>query len=549
MSEITFKNGQPVPPKRKRKKSVFARIFWPLFTIFILLPIALVGILFALLYDSTHTPIKYREDYTVQEVFNDVITHSLDTTVTEHLMRVRVTEDALNQLFHNVTYQEGKKTIEFINNLYIKINEKNYVFCVEVDLYGFFKTRVFFTTKLKVTEEDIIFKLTDIKIGHLAGLANLAKFIAQNANISDINKIFHDNGFNMELDINTLSIVYPKANLIEDLGNAFPESESGYVTLLSDIILNDKFTSILPNNEKALEVQFNLENMRPTSEIYNIENYTMPDGYLNTLLSDAAAKVKHYLETNVITPDHAQAVAHYYVSGYDYISEEQKAIVDGYLSSSAISVAADTYSYEVPNSDNLATIASSQLSHYPTGADLYEVIYNTNQIDRALSQATSIGEVIIFKSKDEEGNYTVNYISLDRITNVIDAGNNMFFLMLSMNFNGYDIGLSLKTSMDLTTTPFGQVEFHIEDMYIGDEAMSDTAKSFFIDIVKDSIEDGAFDEVVTIKTVDDELYLNINLVSILATHNITEEDGYSTSYELSEQTATTPGQVKFKAYR
>lgn len=545
MSEITFKNGQPIPPKRK-KKHVFAKIFWPLFSIFVLLPLVLVGLFFGLFYDSTHTPIKYRDNYPNQEVFNDIITHSLDNTTTDHQMQVRLTEDALNQLFYNVMHpDEAEQNIPFVNNLYIKITDSNYVFGVEVDLYGFFKTRVFLTTKLTLTEEDIIFKVTNIQIGRVAGLDNLAKFILERVNLPDINQIFHDRGIHMDLDLKKLILKYPKENLIEDLGNSLGETLSGYLILLKEVILNDQLTTILPNHDKALEVDINLENMRPTSATYNIENYVMPDGYLNTILPNSMNKVKTYLESNVIAPDDAQAVANYYVSGYQYIDDQQKAKVNPYLEAHTIEEATDTYVYEIPNYENLATIAGAQLSHYPAGSSYYEVMYTTNQIDRALSQTTAIGETILFKSKDEEGNYTVNYIALDRVTNVIDAENDAFFLTLSMNFNGYDVGLSLKTTMDTETNVFGEVHFEILDMYVGDVSLSADAKSYFMEIVTKSIQEGAFNDVVTLVNEGETIYLKINLLSVLNSHNIYEEDGYVTSYELLPQTATEPGRVKF----
>lgn len=550
MAEVTLKNGQPVPPRRKRRKSVAARIIIALLVVFIGIPLLLVGLIFALFYDSVHTPIKYRLNYPNEEVFNDIITHSLDYTESLHQMRFRVTEDALNQLFHNVIYNDEDELIfDVVNNLYVKINNSNYTFALELNLYGFFRTRVFLTTKLEVTEDVVIFKVVDLRVGRVGKLNNLSKILTKFFQLPDFNKLLQDNGFHMELDIANLSLKYPRDRLFEDLSTSLGESASGYLNLFTEVMFNDNFTTIIPNSEKAIELCVNLESMRPTSEIYHITGYEMPQGYLDELLPNSINKVKGYLETNAIAYEDADAVANYYVKGYEHLDSGYKSKVNNYLSSHAIDEATDTYDYDIPNSDNLATIAGSQLSHYPSGASYYEVTFNTDQIDRALAQAGAIGTTILFKSKEEDGTYTLNYIALDRVTNVIDAGNDCFFLTLSLNLNGYDVGLSLKTAFDHSYDIYGKARFILEDMYVGDVAISDECKEFFMDMITDAIQDSAADNVVSLETSSGKVYLKIDLVDILTAHDVTEEEGYVTSYEMVAQTATEPGTLFFKAQK
>ena len=549
MAEVVLKNGQPVPQKKKRKKSVAARIIIALLVIFFGIPLLLVGLVYALFYDSVHTPIKHRLNYPNEEVFNDVITHSLDYTESLHQMRLRVTEDALNQLFHNVTHNEDDELIfDVVNNLYVKINKSTYTFVLEVNLYGFFKTRVFLTTKLQVTDDDVIFKVTNLKVGRVGKLNNLSSIITKFFKLPDFNKILEDNGFHMTLDIANLSLKYPKENFFEDLSNSLGESASGYLSLFTEVMFNDNFTTIIPNSEKAIELNVNLENMRP-SEIYHITGYEMPQGYLDELLPAAINKVKGYLESDTITLEDAEALTNYYVKGYEHIDGDYKTKVDGYLSSHAIDEATNTYDYDIPNADNLATIANSQLSHYPSGSSYYEVTYTTNQIDRALAQAGAIGTTILFKSKEEDGTYTLNYMAFDRVTNVIDAGNDCFYLTISISMNGYDVGLSLRTAFDHSFDSYGKARFVLEDMYVGDVAISSSAKEFFMDLITQAIEDSASSNVVSLETDGDTLYLKVDMVDILNAHNVTEENGYATSYEMTAQTATEPGILTFKAQK
>ena len=548
MSTITFKNGQPIPPKRKKRKSVIGRILVALLILVVALPLLLVGLVFGLFYDDTHTPIKYREDYPNEEIINDAITHSLDYCAVDHQVRLRITEQLINQLFYNVLYSgEDNAVGDIMKNLYVKITNKNYIFGVEVDLYGYFKTRLLLTTKLKVTDEDVIFKITDIQLGRAKGLNKLAEFIMQYIPLPDINKVFHDNGFNMELDLKKLSLTYPKENLYEDLSKSLGESDDPYLSLFTEMIFDNDFLTILPNNEKALEFNVNLENLRPNDDTYHITGYELPAGYLDTYLSNSMNKVEEYLESEVINPDHAQAVANYYVKGFDHLDESDKAIVDPYLQSHAINEATDTYNYELNSEDDLTYIAIAQLAPYGLGSTHYEAEFTTDQIDKALSQASVIGTTVLFKAKDEENNYTANFISVDRVNNVIDATCDGFMFALSINFNGYDVALSLKTTFDDEFSEFGKVKFNVENFYIGNKPLSPETKNTFMEVISSAIEDGAFSDTMSFHIDGDNSYILLDLTNILEARGVTASNGYTTEFTLLEQTATTPGKLHFVA--
>ena len=546
MSTITFKGGRPIPQKPKKKKSLFARIFWPIFIVIFVLPIVSAGVLVALVYDDTHIKVNCREEYPNEELFSDIITHSLDYTAEQHQMRLRLTEDALNQLFYNAMHKDGEPSIELIRNFYVKVTKKNYIFGLEVDLYGWYKTRLQLTTKLTITDEDIIFKVTDIQLGKLKGLDKLATFIIERVDIPDINKVFQENGFNMTLDLKKLTLTYPKESLFEDLTKSFGDSDNAYTSLFTEIMFNDNYLTILRNNEKAVEFNINLENMRPTSETYNITGYQMPEGYLNTILPNSMNKVKTYLDSDAISVDNAQSIANYYVRGYDYLDESDKSVVNSYLTSHAIDEATDTYNYEISPSENLLSIATAQLVHYGMAANYYEVDYSTDQIDRALSQASVIGTTILFKAKDLESGYITNYIAVDRISNIVDYQNGGFYIAISLNFNGYDVALTMKTVTDSSHNVFGQVKFDVEELYIGNEPLSEATKTMFLDVISSAMQDGAFGSAMSYHSEGGNQYLLIDLTDALTSMGISEAAGYATSFEILEQTATTPGTLKFE---
>ena len=546
MSVITFKGGKPIPQKPRKKKNLFARIFWPIFIVVLVLPIVSAGVLVALIYDDTHVKTNCRDNYPNEEVFSDVITHSLDYTEEQHQMRLRLTEDVLNQLFHNVMYKDGDKS-EILNNFYVKITNHEYIFGIEFDLYGWYQTRLLLSTKLKVTEEDIIFKVTDIQLGRISGLDEIAKFIISHVEMPDINKVFEENGFNMTLDLSKLTLTYPKESLYEDLIEVLGDSDNVYVSLITDILFNDNYLTILPNCEKAVEFNVDLENMRPTSETYNIEGYEMPEGYLDELLPNSMTMVKGYLDHGTIDENHAEAIANYYVRGYDYLEDSHKNIVDSYLSSHTISEATDTYEYVIDNDENLMNIATSQLIHYGVGANYYEVSYTTDQIDRAISQAQAIGTVILFKAKDADNNYTVNYVAIDRVSTVIDYTTDSLFIVFSLSFNGYDVAITMKSVADSNHNVFGQLKFDVDNLYLGNDPLSETTKELFMSVFTSTIEEGAFSSAMSIHFEGENVYILIDLSSILTATGISPSNGYSADFSFEEQTATEPGVLKFIA--
>ena len=548
MGTITFKGGKKIPQKRKKGMSAGAKVLIILGSIFIGLPLLLVGTTYACFYDDEHVEVNYRPDYPIEDVMKDVVVHSIDNTVETEKMRLRVGEEVLNQVFQNVLYKDGKK-IEVLDNLYINIKNSKYTFVVEIDLYGFFKTRLFMETKLTSDDTQLTFKITNLKLGRVSGLDSIAKFVMKHSDVPDINKTFHEHGFHINVDLLNLKMDYKIDDLFDDLSASFPETAGQYKTLFFELFKNPNLTHIYPEKEKALEVEVSLDKMRPTAELYHIADYEMPQGYLDTIMAHSVSKTKEYLDSGTITQENAQAVASYYVVGYDHLTGEQQSIIDGYLSGeNPIEVATDTYNYVVPEAEKLNNIAMEQIVEQGFGQNDYVVSFNTNMLDRALSQCTSLGNVVLLTAKNEDGTYTVNFIVVDRITTVVDVENGCFYISVSVNVNGYNIALSLKTTFDPYFANFGQARFLIQEMYCGETEVSQEGQEYFLDLIDHAVEEGAFGDTISITSESGETYLFIDMTSLLTSFGITSDQGYSTNYYMTAQSATTPGQVVFEAH-
>ena len=548
MAEITLKNGKAIAPKsKKKKKNPVARFFVFLLVFILLLPVILIGLVFALFYDEGHKKINVRDDYPINEVFNDIITRSLDNTKTDAKLRLRLNEDQINQVLYDALYKSGNR-IEIVDNMYLEIRSNSYVFVTELNLYNFFKTRLFITTKLKTTDEKLIFKITDLKLGRMNKLDDVARFIMKHVSLPDINKKIHDAGFHMNIDIANLVIDYPIDMLYEDLFNMVNTGASQYASLLKEILTLNDLSELLPYSNRALEFAVDLEKMRPTSALHHIDEYVMPNGYLDDLLSTSMNKVAQYLDDGIISNEHSTMVGKYYVVGLDNLTSSEKSIINSYLENPSFAPATDTYDYQIPSEENLYNIVIEQVTEQLIShVNPIEVTLTTDQIDRALSQAKAIGNVFVLTSRNIDNVHIANYIAIDRVTSIVDTEDDSLFLGLSVNFNGYPTMLTLKTKMDFTYSNFADARFIVENMYVGDYVIGEECREEYMQLISNAISEGAFDDTFTFGIEAGNLYLKINLNNLLYGQGITEASGYTVDYVFNTQTASTPGSLTIRA--
>ena len=87
-------------------------------------------------------------------------------------------------------------TKSLVPQAYLEIQNDKYVFVVELNAYGFFKSRLFLTTALIMSDnpKGLMFEVTDVKIARLGGLQGLAFSILHNfVDDAKLNQIFKDN--------------------------------------------------------------------------------------------------------------------------------------------------------------------------------------------------------------------------------------------------------------------------------------------------------------------------------------------------------------------
>ena len=569
MAEVTLKNGQAVPKKPKKRMPGWAKFLIIFFSIIIGLPLLLVGIFYACFYNGSFKGPQGRDGIENAQVFEEAMVDSLDYTKGEKKIRVRVTEQMLNQVLYNASksIREGEAG-EYVDNIYVEVDEDSYNFVLQAKYKSLFKTKAIIFTKLEIGEENIVFKIDNVKVGNIGGMKGLFKLILNKAGVTSesLTKTLQESGLSMTADLDKLEIVYPIEDFKHDVTNKFvPENNDEYAAILSETLNITDFYKILPNsplsttdNTRALELAINIENMKANSETFGIDGFTMKDGYFNEIAEHAKEKVVGYLNANYITKEDAATVFKYHVVGYDYLSANEKGIVDSYLTYDLIDSDEGHYDYSVPENESLEYICRSQIQSQAGDikniTDLHNkavaVSVDTDQVDKMLGSSNVLGTPYVFTRKTDNG-YKLNYVVISRVSTVVSTdenGNQILYFVISVNMNGYEIHLSLATE-SITTTDFAKMQFKVSDMYLGTHKVSPKTKEVFMKMVTDSIDHAAFDGAIVLETIDNELYITMSIEDIYKDNSAgwVREEFFNISYNLVANTSSKAGKLVFVA--
>lgn len=561
-----MKGNQPIPNHSRSRSKVWL-IITIILVVVLVIPLIAAVIVFFTFYNSNFKKKKGIPGVSTEQVLTEVMVDSLDYAKDESKIRVRLTEAVLNQLLYTAMEDMYKESGGIIDNFYIDITKSNYNFYLQVNALNFFKTIVCISTKLSVNDTNIVFKIGDICVGHAHGMQKSLNTIFSIANIdlkgleAELNANFKDAGLSMTLNLTKLEINYAKADFYNDITNKFlPGGDDSYSAIFKEMIGNTELHSFLPNSEEAIELQMHLDKMKANAEVFGIDGYVVPDGYMSTYSEAAKTKVLGYLENEKISVENASSVFKYYVVGYDHLQNNEKTVVDTYLSSGNITSAADTYDFNVPEEESLKMIAEKQINEqisgivpgipatYPTRID---VDFTTSQLDRMLSSSNILGSATTMSVKKYSGGYKCNYVVISRLTTVLHE--NSFYFVISVNLNGCEIHLTLETEK-VTNNGFGELSFKTKDMYLGKYKISDTTKNAFVELIKESIENGSFNDCAEIKAIGDELYFSVSLKSIYDEYGVGEikvitDENFNSEFGLSSNTSSTAGNIRFSVIK
>lgn len=535
MSEIVVKEGST--PKRKKRLPGFVR-FLIGFVITILVIVALVvGAVFICFYDNNHKLTNVKDGYENQEVFNEIVVDSLDNTKTSQKINIAITEDQINQLLYNA-YSNNTDLNGVIKNFYVEADNGTYNFVMEVDAMGYFRTRLILLTKLEITDQLLTFKVNDVKVGRIGGFQNLVGVIQRFVTIPDVDSALASAGLHMHFDINNLQITYNLNDFYSDLINLMG-GDNDYTSIFIELISKQELRTIDAVDKNVFQIDVNVDKLQVTTATYDFDGFSVEEGYFEAALASAKENTVSLLNAGKISSDNAQSVARYMIGGEALLEDSEKTVVNQYKADGVLDdyeAAIPYYDYTENNDENLKHIAQEQiepqmLATFPLLPDHVEVEFNGDMIEDMFKTSTALGKINVFcrnTGTEQEKNYKLNYMVIDRISTFLKDDH--FYFMLSMNFNGCSGQMTLKTTRIYDPSyGFGVAKFRIDDMFLGDIAVSENTKSSFLQIVRAALENGAFDDRFSF---DEDGVITLNLKKTLDENGVLEELGYSTTFSI-----------------
>ena len=513
----------------------------------VVIAVLLVAAVYICFFDNGHKSVNVKADYPNAEVFNEVLVDSLDDSVTTKKMKIAITEDQINQLLYNA-FKDKTEINEYVKNIYVEANNGQYDFVFEANAKNIFLTRMILHAHLQVTDEQLTFKVDDVKLGRISGIQNMLNIIEKFIPIPDLDSALQSSGLKLHFDVHNLVISYNLNDFYSDLINLMG-GESDYTTIFHELISKQNLRTIGAFDQNFFEVDINIDQLQLTEATHGIAGYTVQEGYFAEAISKTRTNVIALLNAGKINEKDTDVVSRYFIGEDALLTSSEKNIINTYKNDGVFTeytAEIPYYDYQGNASENLKQVAAEQiLPQNPLVNTHVEVEFESGMIDDMFKTSTALGKINTFvrnKGTAEAKDYKLNYVVVDRISTLIK--NNSAYFALSLNFNGYSGQMTLKTTkIDDPSLGFGVMHLRIDDMYLGNEKVSTSTKDKFMDIITSALTSGAFDDRFTISNG----IVVLNLKKTLDENNVLETMGYETEFYLMDETA--PGSIKVIAER
>ena len=159
-------------PVKKKKRHIGLWVTLIVIFVIVILPI---GLVFAFFFDPTHTTNEQLgvktsgagDEDIAKRLVVDMFDYTDDDSMNNSLT-ISINEQEVNQaLYDNLLSTLDENTRSVVPQAYLDVGEDNYTFVVELNAFGFFKTRVKLITSLEMTDNPKVvrFNVDDLKIG------------------------------------------------------------------------------------------------------------------------------------------------------------------------------------------------------------------------------------------------------------------------------------------------------------------------------------------------------------------------------------------------
>ena len=495
---------------------------WITLTIIFLIIVLPIGLVFAFFFDPTHTTSEQLGVNTTgtgqkKSLADSLVTDMFDYTddaSKNNSLSISIGETEINQmLFDNLLSVMDTNTKSFVPQAYVEIQEDKYVFVVELNAYGFFKTRLFLETALTLSDnpKGLMFELKNIKVGRLGGIQNIAfSLIGNNVTDAQLNQIFKDS-FPLSIESHIFDggekryLFYPHESFVKDLNGMMNFGEDGafFSDFIIDMVSNRKFTFDFYNN-KSISGLMSLQQFHDNADYCSYNDYVID--------FEAKKEISKYLPTLLkngnIDGTNIDTFTKFISYGYSQLNDtETNTIKDASFLPAALGKTLDEYSSE--RAAKFATKGAALADVVPVDQLVYdqveealtptrvaEIIANNGgevvdasvsevQLHDVLKSNEMIGYGKTFYSVNADGSYKVSFISVDNLyINIIDG--NLYFIV-GININGYEVSMILSTNVQ--TGSNGKIYFKLNPngAYMGTYKLPATLFESFSQLLSQSV--------------------------------------------------------------
>lgn len=493
-----MEQNAPQAPIKKKKRHIG---LWITFTIIFLVIILPIGLVFAFFFDPTHTTSEQLGVKTTGEkksltskMVVDLFDYATDPNMNNSLS-ITISENEINQMLYDnllSVLDSNMKTV--IPQAYLTVGENDYTFALELNAYGFFKTRLFLVTSLSISDNPygLVFELKDLKLGRLGGLQNVAFSII--SNFMDDQKLEQEltksMPFTFESHIVTpvngkRYLFYSHDNYVKDLTNIINNGDSSfYKDLIIQLFADRQFNYDFYYNKK-------INGLMPLEKFHDNETYGSYNDYVIDF--DMKNEINKYLpsllSSGVANDSNVDSYTKYLSYGYSLLSDDEKDLINNTSSLPTIlgkSVA--DYSNEreskfslkgnkLSEVNSIDSIVSKQVSDALStpkcmeliagdGGDIVEAKVDEFDLHDVLKTSGLVGYGKTMYYQQTDGSYKIAFVTIDNMyMNIIN--NNLYFI-IGLNLNGYETTLII--SSIIQSAGNGKLYFKLDsnNIYFGE---------------------------------------------------------------------------------
>lgn len=455
-----------------------------------------VGVIYGCFYDTTTNTFVADDSFSTDDYLHSRLVHAFDTTSTAYDVEYSVSEDALNNVIAQAHENLPEDTKEAITSIQVTFNDDNsYTFAFDVKASSIFQTHIELYTQAEDVEDTdnplngyYVFRLTGARFGRVGGFSGIAlSLVNKYISADDIETALSEAGMHMEVDLENKQIIYTKANLLTDFSSLVAQDESSDSDLavgFLDTAIENNLLSVNFSNNQNFSVLFDLSSMHENSE------YTDSTRLLGNDIGLYRDKTKALLEAGIIdtTDDHATMTMEYLLKGYaDSDEDTQNYVRDKDFSSVGIS---DNTTYTGADKGTEREI-SSLLSSQMTSDNIFNgelAQLSEEDFGYALLQSGIFGYTYLLTDEEDDGTYTVNYVTLDNCyCDVVDGA---MSVVIGLNINGYETSLILDaTAGEMQNL---KVDMTVENLLLGTVTPDDKLKNYVYSLLETSLADSDF---------------------------------------------------------